>query len=505
MTTAQDAHTELAAHCGSDCGIAVSLNIFDKLLKEQITRVNDFVKSIKSTQTFKRLAVSFDTVIDSTKLLTRFDRVVDPGGTSSYGIFVIDGFRCVVSGKLDGDTVCRLEIEWSTLVGRLSMADGHLSLSLEQEIHDVVKFEKLWESDILLKEKFDKKHSFNDTVWKDLALHMYSAGGFSAPSIASSIMQSIEVPDLFATFSGLVFSAIPRLEVKPDLLLLAVPAKIDIDQCAVARAKGGTKAVVTAKANGKTIPIGKRAYDPANTPPHSIEVTADIDESSPNLRYPPIGKLPIDTGASGEGHLFFYTPVTLFEHSFDGVIKPSIELRDKKQFGPFYFRYGMNAAPKGRIAISLASIKPLEFVLSLPLDVRGEAGAGIKIGSIVFEALGATFRGEVDPLDIGFKITLCVDRGELVFISKINTIKAQPFTFAHFPPIGFPLDQIVDVILGHVTKVIVESKSDTILSATRVPIANLRMFESVGTLLPEMASAADAVGNATTGLKFKFN
>jgi hypothetical protein len=236
--------------------------------------------------------------------------------------------------------------------------------------------------------------------------------------------------------------------------------------------------------------------------PETVTVEVGIDPTSNTTQYP----IRNNEGSGPErirtADVFLFTPIQLLEVNFKQV-KPSVTASDKGKVGPVRWRYSVTAALTS-FHLKLIDPWPIEFEMSLPFEITGQAAAGVKIGCINYEAVGAMFHGDVDPFKIRFKIELDWRSRQIVFVSKIHDIKAHGFQFSTFPQMDFPLTQILDYILARAAEFVVSKQADRILNITRIPIADLRIMEKIAEIVPNaLAGETDTKGNATMGLKFK--
>ncbi|MBY8977402.1 hypothetical protein KHP62_16430 [Rhodobacteraceae bacterium NNCM2] len=148
----------------------------------------------------------------------------------------------------------------------------------------------------------------------------------------------------------------------------------------------------------------------------------------------------------------------------------------------------------------LNQVWPIEFYLEVPLIAHGQAGAGVKIGCVRYEAFGAMFDGKVNPLTIAFKFSFDYSRRMLFFNSRVHEIKAKNFSFRTFPRMEFPLSEVVDYVLARVSESLVVSQATKILRKTRIPIADFSILEETGELINNFAGTSDPDENVTVGV-----
>ena len=229
-----------------------------------------------------------------------------------------------------------------------------------------------------------------------------------------------------------------------------------------------------------------------------LRISVVVSESSPAIHY----RSDAEPLKLNEGQVFLYIPIQLLNVNFDGVIKPAVKISDRSSWGPFYYRWEITPSLKGQVNLSRTNLWPITFRLQAPLEVSGQAGAGVKIGSVRYEAVAMMFEGDVDPFDIEFRVMLDWPRREISFESRIERINAHDFYFTTMP-LDFPVNKIVDVILSGAAKTIVNEQAEKILSVTRIPIANLQLLEEVADLDRGLAGYSDSHGNATMGVLYR--
>ncbi|MCF2221023.1 hypothetical protein H9Q08_17190 [Chryseobacterium sp. PS-8] len=262
-------------------------------------------------------------------------------------------------------------------------------------------------------------------------------------------------------------------------------------QCPTHNATGQTRIQSVATVKGSQYSIGETPTNNGN-----ISVETVISADSPSSHYPSEH----DTEKISTGDVFLFTPIELLKINFN-VVKPSITASDSDNYGPIYWRYSVNAAVKS-VDLKLIQNWPIEFRLSIPTEVTGQAGAGIKIGCIRYEATGAMFDGEVEPFDIDFKIDLDWEIMQIVFVSKIKNIKGKNFNFRTFPQLDFPVSEIIDFILARASEFIITEQADKMLNVTRIPIANLNILNRFAQIRQKhLAGETDQDGNVTIGVE----
>jgi hypothetical protein len=206
---------------------------------------------------------------------------------------------------------------------------------------------------------------------------------------------------------------------------------------------------------------------------------------------------------SEQGDVFVHLPTVFMQHRFDGIAKPSVTFSDEGSIAIIHWHYEASVAPApgSTLTISLVNPWPTEFLVSLPLQTFGAAGAGVKIACIYYEAVGLHYRGKVDPFEVYFKIGLDWSKGDLYFESHLGNIRAVDFAFDTFPRLEFPISEIADFILGQAGGSLINSQAGQILSVTRFSLADFDLFKGFGKMRNLLAAVPDNVAT-TYGVSF---
>ena len=242
---------------------------------------------------------------------------------------------------------------------------------------------------------------------------------------------------------------------------------------------------------------------PAAGPTESEKLTARSREGDGGLpgenEYPPFP--PVEKVENGD--LFIHLPTTFMQHRFDNVVKPSITFSDEGTVAIIEWHYEASVAPKpgGTLQITLVSLWPTEFKVSLPLQVFGSAGAGVEILCVRYDIVGARFNGKVDPFEALFKIGLDSVREDLYFESKLGRVNPTNFDFDLSSPFGFPIDQIASLILSAAAAEVAAGQSGRMLNVTRFSLADFGLFSKFGKIFPNLAAAAEKQ-STTFGVSF---
>ncbi|MBB6329626.1 hypothetical protein HNP24_000576 [Chryseobacterium sediminis] len=494
----QDAHQSLLAFSGQNAGIGISIELIERLINEQLQRLSGHFSQLESNQRFKNaLKVTFTGDFDTTGLKFKFVNVFNPSDANEFFPQVqVGGLKLKIKGFLEQKQVVEIEVDYSEINGIIQLIDKHIKIALFNEVHNETNFIKIWENDVVLKQFFENApYNFVLDDWNQLVVYFKATSLFSGRDIAEAFIDSLRLPDIFKTFIGIKFGENAKLgaDHSGNLLMFTADSSINFNNCPTFNATGRTQ--VNSVSKVKNI---DNVYTIGNAPKNSnLIVETTIDQSSQTLHYP----VEDNIEKTETGDIFLFTPINLLRVNFD-VVKPSVTASDSGSFGPVYWHYSLTAAVKS-LNLELSSSWPIEFKLSLPTEVTGQAGAGIKIGCIRYEALGAMFDGQVDPFDISFKIYLDWGSKQIVFISKIEEIKGHDFNFRTFPDLSFPISNIVDSILAKASENVITEQAGKILNVTRIPIANLDLINRFATLDNTLAGASDGLGNVTMGVKFK--
>jgi hypothetical protein len=199
--------------------------------------------------------------------------------------------------------------------------------------------------------------------------------------------------------------------------------------------------------------------------------------------------------------LFF--PRKLLEEQFTEVTKPSASFTDEGVIGPVRWHYECSAAPR-KVTVSLDTILPLQFIVDVPSQVFGVAGAGMKVKCIYVEAGSLGFTGEIDKLEVYFRFGLNIKTGELLFQSKLGVVKAKKFSFHHSPTANtWPVDFIADFLLSRAAEIVVMRQAGALLNRTRIPLVRFSAIQGFGRLSPVISITGDTtLDSVTVGVTF---
>ena len=484
----QRAHEDLRQFCGSEAGIGLSKDLIQSILQEHIRRSRVLLGGLPSNQRFdlgderEGLSVSFDVSLDSsqTKFFLTHHSPISPQ-------VCLKDITAKLTAHIDGRKICEIDITFHEIQSKLSIAEHRIQLIVLYQRSNETGFVGIWENDQKTKSHFEKEYNFIDNTWRSLKLHFKAISIIATHDIASAFLEAVEFPDLFSIFKGIVFGEGGRFAINDsgNLLMFTASSSLAFQECPIAPVTG-TVRLDSSVSNAST---------------SSIDI--QVQQSSPALQYPSKNTYEDRSKEmkSQVGHVFLHTPTHLLNVNLSDMIRPAIKIANRGRWGPFYYRWEVTPSLMREVSVSLVDEWPVTFNVDAPLDVSGQAGAGMKIGSVRYEALGAVFTGIVEPFTIQFRIMLDWSRREIVFESKIEEIKGEGFRFTT-SPLDFPLGKIVDVILGEAAKRVVNAQAEKTLSVTRVSVANLNLLESVADLQEGLAGHADSDGNVTMGVTY---
>jgi hypothetical protein len=293
-------------------------------------------------------------------------------------------------------------------------------------------------------------------------------------AMGTTFIESFQIPDILGTIKAFSFTGPIDIQCTPEIVMMTGRAEWTFD-------------------------CPRRS---AAAPTESLRPTALLaDGPLPGEQdYPPFPKFEqVD-----HGDLFIHLPTTFMKHRFDNVAKPSITFSDEGTVAIIEWHYEASVAPKpgGTLQISLVPpLFPTQFLVSLPLQVFGSAGAGVEILCVRYDIVGARFNGEVDPFQAQFIIGLDAAREDLYFESKLGSVNPQNFDFDLSSPFGFPIDQIASVIISAASAAVAAGQAGRILNVTRFSIADFGLFSKFGTMRSNLAAKADAQ-STTFGVDF---
>jgi hypothetical protein len=512
------AHAALSAFSQRNAGIGISIELIRRLIMDQIKRSATRFNMLPSDRPYissidNRYEVLFSGIFITDELSINFINVENPENSNEFFPEVeihnlklqLEGFLEIKSedeNNIEKKLVI-ISIDYPLISGTIKLIDKKLKIFLSNLTHTENEPVYLWETEQELKDYFEDNstHRFIEDDWRKLILYFKATSFFSGGYIANAFIDSLNLPDIFKIFNGVKFGEQTKLgsDNTGNLLMFTAESTLNFLQCPAYNAIGQTSVESTAKIENKTTEyqIGE-----APTNEGKIIVESKINDTSESLNYPAIHQSDQRTERISEADVFLFTPIEMLKANFD-IVKPSVTASDFDNFGPIYWRYSVTASVQS-INLSLINNWPIEFRLSIPTEVTGQAGAGVKIGCIRHEAAGAMFDGKIEPFDVNFKIDLDPRTMQVIFVSKIENIKGKNFYFRTFPKLKFPITEIIDFILARAAEYVITEQADKILNVTRIPIANLNILNKFAQISQNnLAGETDTNGNVTIGIKLK--
>ncbi|WP_170326728.1 hypothetical protein [Ruegeria arenilitoris] len=486
----QDAHTFLENFCNEDAGIGISIDIIERILREQVSSSSTAFQNMPSNETFKGYDVAFDANVDLSTVQLNFTQV------NGRAALKISNFEITFAMKIDTHAVANVRISYSEVIGLFDFVDRKITITPLSDKHTPSALDYIWETDANLKDMFEASpYSFDEDDWDDLKIFIRAAILNAASPMARSVIEALELPDFLEIFVGVVFGNDSRFEVESGLLMFSASSALNFDNCPSYKPSGGGGARARSTFDGDEVTsLSSDQSQKLGEDPSALSVGGSLDDNYPDYQWPvPLPDNPLDIG-----HVFLFTPVNLLQVNFDGALKPAVNTNDRRRHGPFFTHYSLTAALDGPLKLDLVSLWPIVFQLRTSLFTAGQAGAGIKIGSIWYEAIGARFTGGVD-LGVEFSISYDPRRRDIVFVSRVYEANAYNFSFASTLP--WPLSSVANWILEKVVEKLLPTLARRAVSVSRIPIAELGLLAEVADLLPGLTGHSDAgTGNATFGV-----
>lgn len=308
--------------------------------------------------------------------------------------------------------------------------------------------------------------------------------------LSKGFTEAVIFPDFYSMLVGFKFNEGGKLgsDSTNNFFFFSASGVLNIQQCAFKGSKN--EIAVTASASATTTSAN-------NT--NNVSATVTSDDSVWNQYVKPIER----TTEIDRHDLFVYIPSVSYKIPFESVVKPAVNFRDRGSIGPIYWRWSASAALKS-LGISINSVNgDPSIILSAPNYVEGQAGAGVKIGCIRYEAAGAMCDGEVDPLDIEFTISIDLKVPAIIFVSRIKNAVGKNFSFRTFPKMDFPLSEILDFLLARIAETLITSQTGKFLNTTRITLADFSIFRDISGVANNLAYHQDNDGNLTAGVLFK--
>ncbi len=496
-----DIHTAnslLSEFCKLNAGIGISRALVEKLLLDQIQLANKVLQRISTNEGFHKLDTKFSGSIDTSNLKINFSNIFNPKDSNQFFPTIdISGLQIIISIFLEKKEVAVLAIDFSKIVAQIIFEKRRMRLIKVSDQHGIQSTDMKWENDPGLKLFFETEFNFQMADWMDLAVYLRAISVFSGSEICETVVQALVFPDLLSIFVGIKFGDDVQLRCEADMVMLTATSALDLSHCPTSPVSGTIRTIANVAELSPDQIVGSANSD-ADEKKHVVNVR--IDGDSPSNQYPPGHHAEPERLNSGD--VFLFTPLLLLEQNFNGIIKPSITASDTGFFGPIYWRYSLTAATQ-KVLLNVFPTWPIRFTIDAPVDVTAQCGAGIKIGCIRYEAAGAMADGEVNPLQIEFRINLDVPRLELVFESRISDIQGKNFSFKTFPKAEFPVSEILDFLLARIAEVAITGQAGRILNTTRIPLAQFGVLTRIAPLIGGLAGISDENGNVTMGAKLR--
>ncbi|SMR82692.1 hypothetical protein SAMN04488030_3053 [Aliiroseovarius halocynthiae] len=486
----QDAHIFLENFCKDDAGIGISIDIIERILREQVSSSSTAFQNMPSNETFKGYDVAFDANVDLASVKLKFDQV------NGRAALKISNFQIAFTMKVDKHAVANVQISYSEVLGLFDFLDRRITITPLSDKHTSGAPDYIWEADSNLKDMLEAPpYSFEESDWDDLKLFIRAAILNAASPMARSVVEALELPDFLEIFVGIIFGNDSRFEVESGLLMFSASSTLNFDNCPSYKPSGGGGARARSAFDGNEITsLSTDQAERLGEDPGALRVDGSIGDEHPDYNWP----VPLPDAPMELGHVFLFTPVNLLRVNFDGALKPAVNTNDRRRHGPFFTHYSLTAALDGPLTLDLVRLWPIVFQLRTSLFTAGQAGAGIKIGSIWYEAIGARFTGRVN-LGVEFSISYDPRRKDIVFVSRVNEANAYDFFFANSLP--WPLSSVANWILERVVEKLLPTLARRAVSVSRIPIAELGLLAEVADLLPGLAGHSDtSTGNATFGV-----
>ncbi|WP_353472346.1 hypothetical protein PVT71_13710 [Salipiger sp. H15] len=493
----KDAHANLEPFCKDNAGIGISIDVIRRVLLRQISQSSSAVQDMPSSELFKsKYRVTFDAEVDMSAITLAFIDIQEPQGADRPGLTLGNLFISFTL-KVDAKAVAKVRLNYSEVIGLFGFLDRRIVITPQSETHATDRVEHLWETDDALKTQLESNpYEFSDADWDDLKLLVRAAILNAAPAMARSVVEALEFPDFLEMFVGITFGNDSRFAAKDNLLMFTATTSLNFGNCPSHKpAFSGAVQTWTTFDGAVVEPLSASNVEALEALPEALNVSGQISEGHPDYQWP----VPLpNEEPSNVGHVFLFTPVNLLRANFDGVLKPAVNTNDRSRNGPFFTHYSLTAALDGQLDLNLVKPWPIVFRLTTGVFAAGQAGAGIKIGSIWHEAIGVQFDGRVH-LDVKFSISYDHRRRDIVFVSRVEHAKAHDFHFTNSLP--WPISSVAGWILEQVVKKLLPILSRQVVKTTRIPIAELGLLADVADLLPGMVGQSDpATGNATFGV-----
>ena len=488
MASAFDAHQILKQFSidpqtnEENAGVAVSKEMLRRLILNAYASVaSGQAVALPSTQQFEvngtKLFVYFDASVDLSNL--GLDFLMTPGsGGEDVPVVISSGISMRVSAYLsaieepqpaDRVHIGAFDIGFSSIEAMISMEARQLQLTL-LGTQQAASSQRIWEADQAVDQRLRTEFGFQDEDFVEAGYLLGAIMLLLPDLLAETYLGSIDLPDIFALFPGVKFEGQGRLAAQGEFLLFTADTELNFEQCPVAPPDGEVTTEPDPNGGGQEVP-----------------------PNSPSRDYPP-GYGDEDRDYASNGHLFLFTPQKLLEANFNGVARPAVGFGESGRKG--IFKWGYKASLMlNSFALSMTQ-RPLEFLIEMSLGAVGYGDCKVKIGCVTHRVGGIAFQGDIEPLDIIFKIHLDYRRREVVFISKIRQSRARNFDFMNSAP--WPLSAVADHVMKRASEKAMRDQAGKILAKTRIPIGRWRDLASVAPMYNVLAVHEDQNRDSVT-------
>jgi hypothetical protein len=491
MANTAAAHAALKAFCEqpfggpkveAQPGIGIGVELFSHLVTKAIRLINGKKIQYESNTPFRGMKVSFTGTADSSRMNVTFNPIPNPPNGPSIASVQIHNLSFELSISLQQTLMSKHTVTYSQIEASFKTDAKVIGLVANRGPGAWAAEPPInlpWKNMVALPDGT----AFDAAAKRDWEIQQEAFKLVTKDQFGATFVDAIEIPNVLGMIDAFEFYGPIQVSQTSDVLLLSERAKWNID-CPRREANPNliSNLAVTHRHGDTEYAV------PANSPESSYPKDLQRPGENTNL-----------------GDLFVHLPQVFMQHRFDGVAKPSVTISDNGSVGPIQWQYQTAIAPANNasLVITLVNIWPTEFKISLPLQAFGSASAGVKIGCIYIEAASVGFDGSFDPFEVYFTIGLDTAREDLYFESRLGSVVAHNFRFRHSPPVGFPLDQIIDLIFGHVAESVVNGQAGAILNVTRFSLAQFGLFRGFGPMSNVLSAFSEPdKSSVTLGVTF---
>ncbi|MBY8977403.1 hypothetical protein KHP62_16435 [Rhodobacteraceae bacterium NNCM2] len=340
MTNIKDAHSILRKFSGDkegdgvprDAAIAISKDLINRLLLQQIDNINSMGVTFPSARRIKKCKQSFKASVHAANTKIELDHVNDPDGGLDYfpririyNIVVKIEFLLSSPKELNvgpgrtpitvdhnpAEKIASVEINFSEISGKLVFIDNMLQFSKYDHKWDLQNLILYWNTDPNLKSLFP---TIDESDWSELREIITVTPNFISDDISSTLVESINLPDILSIFKGVIFETDARLAAINEFICFSARSRLNFDQCAVS--DPGTVGVES-KVIRSSLSAEQLDDDPLLAKlEENIEVQATIPDGDHSRKYPPENSGDEGTEHSDRADVFLFTPVKLLSHNF---------------------------------------------------------------------------------------------------------------------------------------------------------------------------------------------